>query len=238
MKIGLLYAFIAVFFCNLKGLAPEGIQKNIHFRWQQQLEAFVGPEGNVNYKAWKSEEKELEAYIKTLENFPPAAYWSKKETLSYWINAYNALTVQLILKHYPLKSIRDLKKPWDIPCFTLGEKQYSLGNIEHDILRKMDEPRIHFAINCASASCPKLQRDAFMPRQLEDQLEKATKEFILDPRKNKISLEQLELSRIFLWFGKDFGTKADRLSFISTYSGVPLTNPAIDYLSYDWALNE
>ena len=238
MKTALLFILFMFGIVRPEVSELSSVQKNIHFRWQQQLEVYVNDQGDVNYKGWKTQEKELEAYITTLEQFPPADYWSKAETLSYWINAYNALTVQLILEHYPLESIRDLKDPWDTPRFRLGDQRYSLGNIEHDILRKMDEPRIHFAINCASVSCPKLQKEAFMPRQLEEQLEEATKEFILDPKKNKIHPEQLELSRIFLWFGKDFGTKEERLTFISNYSGVELTRPKIDYLTYDWALNE
>ncbi|MDC3132907.1 DUF547 domain-containing protein [Flavobacteriaceae bacterium] len=238
MNVHLIYALIAVSLCDFNIPKEPPTQRNIHFRWQQQLEAFVSADGNVDYKGWKNQEQELEAYIGTLEQFTPAAYWSKEEILAYWINAYNALTVQLILKNYPLKSIRDIKDPWDTPCFFLSDKKYSLGNIEHDILRKMDEPRIHFAINCASTSCPKLQREAFMPRKMEVQLENATKAFVMDQSKNKISKEELKLSRIFLWFGKDFGSKAARLTFISRYSGVDLKNPTIEYLSYDWSLNQ
>ncbi len=98
----------------------------------------------------------LNAYIQTLASTPLLESDSKNAKLAYWINAYNALTVQLILKHYPLKSIKEIKQPWDTTCFSIGEKSYTLGDIEHKILRKMDEPRIHFAINCASASCPTL----------------------------------------------------------------------------------
>jgi hypothetical protein len=148
------------------------------------------------------------------------------------------LTVQLILENYPLKSIKEIKSPWDTPCFSTGGKEYSLGDIEHKILRKMDEPRIHFAINCASASCPNLLNRAFQEKQLESQLVEVTESFLKDPTKNKINSDQLELSKIFLWFGKDFGSKAERLSFIEVYSGVRLDRPKIDYLSYDWSLNE
>lgn len=102
----------------------------------------------------------------------------------------------------------------------------------------MDEPRIHFAINCASASCPKLLNSAFQEKQLEQQLVEVTQSFLKDPTKNIIQPDQLELSKIFLWFGKDFGSKADLLSFIAKFSGVSLDRPKIDYLTYDWSLNE
>ena len=102
----------------------------------------------------------------------------------------------------------------------------------------MNEPRIHFAINCASASCPKLLNRAFQEKQLEQQLETVTRDFINDTSKNKIQKNQLSLSKIFLWFGKDFGSKTERLTFIDRYSETPLERPKIDYLPYDWSLNE
>jgi hypothetical protein len=102
----------------------------------------------------------------------------------------------------------------------------------------MDEPRIHFAINCASASCPTLWNKAFQEKQMESQLTEVTQAFFKDKSKNEIQHKQLKLSRIFLWFGKDFGSKKERLDFIAHYSGISLSNPKIDYLPYDWNLNE
>ena len=169
---------------------------------------------------------------------PPLEMASKAAKLAYWINAYNALTIQLILENYPLQSIRDLDDPWDTNCFKSKDQSYTLGAIEHQILRKMDEARIHFAINCASASCPKLKNEAYQEKQLEAQLTEATRDFLMDTTKNKLSEERLQLSRIFLWFGNDFGSKAERLEFISQYSGLNLNRPKIDYLTYDWSLNQ
>ena len=225
--------FLIFLFC-----LPVVAQKNIHHRWENQLQKHVSETGLVNYNSWQEDQEELASYLETLAQFPPLATASKNHKLAYWINAYNALTVQLILENYPLKSIKEIKSPWDTPCFTTGGKEYSLGEIEHEILRKMDEPRIHFAINCASASCPKLLNRAFQEKQLEQQLVKVTQSFLKDSTKNKISSYRLELSKIFLWFGKDFGSKTERLSFIEQYSGVSLDRPKIDYLSYDWNLNE
>ena len=102
----------------------------------------------------------------------------------------------------------------------------------------MREARIHFAINCASVSCPKLFNRAFEEKKLEQQLEKVTRDFINDPSKNKITESQVELSKIFLWFGKDFGSKSERMAFLERYSGIVLSRPKIDYFVYDWSLNE
>lgn len=213
-------------------------QKNKHSRWDQMLEKYVDTLGFVDYKSWSKDTANLEAYIETLKRLPPLDTASKSAQLAYWINAYNALTIQLILKNYPLKSIRDLKNPWQIKLFELNEKAYSLGYIEHQILRKMKEPRIHFAINCASVSCPKLLNEAYQEKKLELQLSQATRNFINDTTKNKISQKRLQLSRIFLWFGNDFGSKEQRLNFISHYSKYDLNAPEIDYLPYNWDLND
>jgi hypothetical protein len=213
-------------------------QKNKHSRWDQQLKKYVDEQGLVDYKNWLTEKNELDAYIQTLEKMPPLETASKEAKLAYWINAYNALTVQLILENYPTKSIKEIKKPWDTDCIEVRGEAYTLGEIEHEILRKMDEARIHFAINCASASCPNLLNEAFSEKQMETQLTAVTKAFLKDSTKNKLNPSHIELSRIFLWFGKDFGSKAERLEFISRYSELTIKNPKIDYLPYDWSLNK
>lgn len=227
-----------VFFLLILSAFQLTAQKNKHFRWNQMLQKYVNENGQVDYSNWLADKDNLDAYIHTLEKLPPLEISSKEAVLAYWINAYNALTVQLILKHYPLKSIKEVNDPWDTVVFEVNEQKYTLGNIEHDILRKLNEPRIHFAINCASASCPKLRNTAFKEKQLEAQLNQVTRDFLLDSTKNKLLPNQLQLSRIFLWFGKDFGSKSERLEFIKTHSGILLDNPKIDYLPYDWSLNK
>ena len=122
-------------------------------RWGQMLGKYVSDSGKVNYLAWQNESAELNAYLEGLANMPPQENWPLTQKLAYWINAYNALTIGLIIKNYPLKSIKEIKFPWKTKCFNDGKNNYSLGDIEHKILRKMNEPRIHFAINCASKSC-------------------------------------------------------------------------------------
>ena len=213
-------------------------QKNIHHRWNGMLEKYVSDDGRVDYRGWLEETDNLDAYINLLQQLPPVETDSKNYKISYWINTYNALTVQLILKNYPVSSIKDIKSPWDIDNFIIEEKRYSLGDIEHKILRKMKEPRIHFAINCASESCPRLWNKAFQEKQLEQQLTEATERFLNDSSKNIITPKHLKLSKIFLWFGKDFGSRKEKLKFIERYSGIRIENPKIAYLSYDWSLNQ
>jgi hypothetical protein len=217
--------------------SPAIAQKNIHARWGQMLTAYVTSAGQVDYAAWQNDAAQLETYLETLAQMPPQKNWPQAQQLAYWINAYNALTVQLILQHYPLKSIRDIQKPWDQEVFKTAEKAYTLNNIEHDILRKMGEPRIHFAINCASVSCPILQNKPFVGNQLEDQLEAATRRFLLDTTKNNFSSAPPQVSRIFLWFGKDFGSREERKIFLERFIEKNLPSEKLDYLDYDWSLN-
>lgn len=224
-------------FCLL--FHPSWAQKSIHELWDNELKKFVDAEGRVDYKRWKEDTILLDAYIAELENNPPKPFWRSNDSLGYFINAYNAITVKLILDHYPIKSIRKLVTPWRLKRFKLNNTFISLNHIEHKILRKMNDPRIHFAINCASRSCPKLQNSAFFSHKIDQQLEHATKAFINDSSKNKISKDNVQLSRIFQWFAKDFGNKKQRLNFIQSYTQECIdSHVKIRFLSYDWRLND
>ena len=213
--------------------------KGIHASWNVLLQQYVDADGNVDYRSWKKSQTDLDKYIQLLEKTPPANYWDKNDSLAYFINAYNAVTVKLILDNYPLKSIRDIKDPWDSKSLNLPNNSLTLNDIEHKVLRKMDDPRIHFAINCASASCPQLSNEAFRASKVQKQLEEATSLFINDTSKNQISEKNIGLSKIFLWFSKDFGSKKERVAFIQKYSQKPFKdNAKIKYQEYDWSLNE
>ena len=213
--------------------------KGIHASWNVLLQQYVDADGNVDYHSWKKSQTDLDKYIQLLEKTPPANYWDKNDSLAYFINAYNAVTVKLILDNYPLKSIRDIKDPWDSKSLNLPNNRLTLNDIEHKVLRKMDDPRIHFAINCASASCPQLSNEAFRASKVQKQLEEATALFINDTSKNQISEKNIGLSKIFLWFSKDFGSKKERIAFIQKYSQKPIKdNAKIKYQEYDWSLNE
>ncbi len=210
-----------------------------HAIFNDLLKKHVSSDGNVNYNGFKSDSKTLQSYIDLLKTYQPIDSWTKKDKFAYWINAYNALTIDLILRNYPTKSIKDIKDPWDQRLWKLGEKWHTLNDIEHKILRKMNEPRIHFAIVCASVSCPKLQNEAFTASNLEEQLTNATKEFLTDTSKNELSKDNITLSKIFKWFKKDFEQNGSLIDFLNQYSDVSISNGAKkSYKDYNWELND
>ena len=214
-------------------------QKNNHQKWNDLLQKHVSENGNVDYKGFKKEEVALQSYLELLSKNLPEKSWTKNATLAYWINAYNAYTVKLILDNYPIKSIKKINSPWDAAFINLGNKKYSLGEIEHKILRKMNEPRIHFAINCASYSCPNLLNEAYTEKNLNNQLDAAAKSFINDKTKNTITANSIEISSIFDWFTADFKKKGTLIDFLNKYSAVKINAKAkISYKEYNWNLNE
>lgn len=231
-----LFIFI-VTFCSF---AYSNEQKTDHSLWDELLQKHVDHQGNVNYKGFLKDHKELKKYLDLLSQNPPEESWSKNKKLAYYINAYNAFTVELILEHYPLKSIKDIHNPWGQKFIQLGNESISLNDIEHNILRKMNEPRIHFAINCASVSCPKLYNKAFTSEQLDKQLDQVTREFI-NSTENNISENELQLSNIFKWYEKDYLVNGIRslAHYISQYTDVQINpNAKVNFLDYNWDLNE
>ncbi|APY08007.1 hypothetical protein BWZ20_06690 [Winogradskyella sp. J14-2] len=211
-----------------------------HSKWNTLVNDNVSNNGQVDYSSFKTNNADLQAYIEALQDhYPNVENASKNEKLAYWINAYNALTIDLIIKNFPLKSIKDIKDPWDQRLWKFGDKWLTLNEIEHNILRKMDEPRIHFAIVCASESCPKLQNTAFTADNLEEQLTKATKEFLADETKNSISENDLKLSKIFKWFKKDFEQGGSLIDFLNRYSDITISdNAKKSFKNYSWELND
>lgn len=221
-----------------------------HQLWDQLVKAHVKPNGLVDYKGFVREKAKLEIYLKLLSaSAPDRKTWSKNQQLAYWINAYNAFTVKLIVDNYPVKSIRDLgpalkipmiKDVWHYKFFKIGGVESSLDEIEHSILRKeFDEPRIHFAINCASISCPPLLNEAYVAEKIESQLAKVTTSFINNPSQNKIGPDQARISSIFSWFKGDFTKKGSLIDFLNLYSKVKIKSTArITHLDYNWNLNE
>jgi len=214
-------------------------QKVDYSLWNSVLQDHVSNEGQVDYKALQSNSINLDNYLKLLSKTSPDTSWSKQQSLAFWINAYNAMTINLVLRHYPLKSIKDIKNPWGQRIWRIGDKLYNLEDIEHQILRKMDEPRIHFAIVCASISCPKLQNEAFQASKIDTQLTKATKEFLADTNRNNISKYSLELSKMFQWFSKDFKQNGSLIDFLNQYADIEISDKAkIKFKDYNWNLNE
>ena len=235
-----------------KGLPTPEVPKNListignssvnldHSGWTKLLQKHVDTNGDVNYKAFKNDQKELDTYLNMLSENKPDNTWSVQELLAYYINLYNAYTVDLILKNYPLQSIKDISGPWTKAIVPVGDVMMSLGGIEHSILRKMNEPRIHFAINCASFSCPKLLNEAFTAEKINEQLDRITREFI-NSDKNNISEESAQLSSILDWYEKDYlvhGIGSLR-EYVNQYSDIKIREGAkITFEDYNWNLNE
>lgn len=218
-----------------------------HQQWDNLVKKYVDRNGLVNYKGFQKDKGELNDYLKTLSDNSPQSSWSKDEQKAYWINAYNAFTVSLILQHYPVKSIKDIagkiykiNTPWDIKFINIGGKKYDLNNIEHGMLRRgFNDPRIHFALVCASISCPRLRNEAFTAAKLESQLEDAGREFLNDRTKNIVGADKANLSSYFSWYKGDFTKNSSLPDFINKYSQTKMNaNTKISHLDYNWNLNE
>jgi hypothetical protein len=242
--------------------------KPLHESWNTSLAQHVSPVNNghstsVDYKGFLAQRSQLKDYLKELEQISQSDFdqWSDNKQLAFLINAYNAWTVELILTEYPdLKSIRDLgsffRSPWEKSFIPLLGNTYSLDDIEHKLIRgdnKYQEPRIHFAVNCASIGCPALREDAYEESKLDTQLEEQTQRFLSDTSRNYIQDKQLYLSSIFKWyrgdFEKGFRGASSLESFLQLYpESLELTenqratlknnDMAIDFLDYDWQLND
>ncbi len=212
--------------------------------FDQLLKKHVDKKGLVNYDAFKKDTDKLNQYISYLEKTTPNNSWSANKEKAFWMNAYNAYTIKIILKNYPLKSILKIKEKgkdaWNIPFAVVGGKTYTLNTIEHEILRKkFNDPRIHVGINCASGSCPQLGNVAFTEKNVEKKLAHFMKLFINDASRNKISKNKVQLSKIFDWFKGDFTTNGSLIDFLNKYSTTKINKKAkISFLKYDWTLNK
>ncbi len=212
-----------------------------HSKFQALLTKHVTSSGRVNYEGFKKDKSALEAYLKDLSSNVPGSSASKNAKLAYWMNAYNAFTIKLVVDNYPVKSIKDIAegKPWNKKFISLGGKTFDLNTIEHEILRKLGDPRIHVGINCASISCPKLSNKAFTESNVNAELARLTKEFVNDKSRNQLSSSSLKLSKIFEWFKDDFTTNGSLISWINKYSNVKINSDAkISYMTYNWNLNK
>lgn len=220
-----------------------------HQNWTELLGKHVNAKGMVDYKGMIADSTALNTYLDLLSaNHPNEKNWSKGERLAYWINAYNAFTVQLIIRNYPVESIKDIaggipfvNTPWDVKFIKIEGETYDLNNIEHGIIRKeFNEPRIHFALVCAAVSCPKLRNEAYTAQRLDEQLEDEARYFFNNPEKNTITKDKITVSKLLKWYWGDFSDVAeDRISYVNKYSKTKANSDAeVDFMDYNWALNE
>ena len=193
----------------------------------------------------------LTQYITALEA-TPVSRLPRDAQMAFWINLYNAKTIDIVLAHYPVKSIRDISLgglftigPWKQKNMIVEGKSLSLDDVEHNILRKQwKDPRIHYAVNCASIGCPNLGTRPFTPGNLETMLDEGARSFVNHPRGVSVKNGRLTLSRIWQWYRDDFGkTDADIIRHVSQYAAPALRQQLdrisdIDGYDYDWTLNE
>ncbi|MFQ6133509.1 MAG: DUF547 domain-containing protein, partial [Armatimonadota bacterium] len=175
------------------------------------LEQYVNEDGMVDYRGLRENRGDLDAYLELLAGTDPESLRSRDEKLAYWINAYNATTLQYVLDEYPLASVKDVNKGgkdfWHSREFTLGGREYLIDAIENEVIRpRFEEPRIHFVLVCAAMGCPRLEAHAFTGQDLEQRLETATRRFVNNPGKNRVDVAggKLHLSSIFKWYAPDF----------------------------------
>lgn len=225
--------------------------------WDGLLKKYVGPTtiagvrlAGVNYPGIKNDP----AYAKLiadLKSFSPATLKTSKEKMTSWINVYNIMAIKMVLDHYPVDSIKDagslFGSVWKKKVGVVGGREVTLNEIEHEILRKMGDPRIHAAIVCASVSCPDLRREAYAADRLGTQLDDQFKRFLENPSKGlKVNhkTKRVLLSKIFDWFEEDFESKGGVLPYLSRYapekdrSFLKKGNLDVSYLDYNWDLNE
>jgi len=196
----------------------------------------------VDYSAWAND-KRWPALLATLRDFDTAKLTNRNEKLAFWINTYNILAIKVVIDHAPLASIRDagsfFSPVWKKPAGMVAGKMRSLHEVEHQILRSMGEPRIHFAIVCAAVSCPDLRMQPYRAVTLDTQLDDQARLFLNTPGKGmQITDNNVYISKIFDWFAEDFAISGGVEAFIRKYR-TDQTTPAssLTYLDYDWSLN-
>jgi len=230
-----------------------------HRLWDELLKKHVvvldgGKASQVRYAGMARDRAWLKGYLEGISSVKQSDYarWSRPQQMAFLVNAYNAFMVEKILTRYPdIKSVWDFGKlfgnPFKDRFFTLFQKSFSLDEIEHETLRKnFREPRVHFALNCASVGCPMLREEAYVGERLERQLEEQAARFLSDRTRNRLAEGTLEVSKIFDWYKEDFEPRA---AYFARYSAL-LSDAAagqktiaegkapLSFLEYDWALND
>ncbi len=235
---------------------PNSTMTVDHSAWQRILERYIAPSADgVNLFAYgrmsAADRKALKAYLTALQGVKVTAL-KPDEQRAFWINLYNALTIDVVLDHYPVKSIRDISLggfftvgPWKKELVAVEGRKLSLDNIEHDILRKVwRDPRIHYAVNCASMGCPNLMGKPFTGTTLDKMLTRGARDYVNHPRGAQVRSRKLYLSQIYSWYRKDFGsTDAAVIGHIAKYAAPKLKQQlasinTIAGYDYDWSLNE
>ncbi len=207
------------------------------------LKTHVSSTGEVDYAAIKANPTHLNNYISYVKDVDISS-WSANKKKAFWMNVYNAFTVKLIVEHYPLNSIMDIKdgdnNAWKIKFVHAAGRTLDLNDVEHEVLRKdFNDPRIHVGINCASFSCPPIPNYAFTESNVETKLEILMGDFINDPKRNTLDQSNPKLSKIFEWFKGDFTKSSTLTEYINRYAKTKIKPSAnLGFLEYNWTLNK
>lgn len=222
--------------------AKPAIPPFSHDKFDALLRKHVSSSGKVNYKSFKKDKAVLEDYINLLQLNAPKSDWSKNKQMAYWINLYNAFTINTILDKYPVNSITDIEggKVWDRKTINIGGEKLTLNDIEKTkLLKRFKDGRVHFAVNCAAASCPPLLNKAWTEDNLQRYLSKQTKAFINNTTENQLSGKSIKISQIFNWYAGDFGGKDKIVAYFQKYSEVAIKdNAKVSFNEYKWDLND
>lgn len=214
-------------------------QKMDYKAYNSFLSKYVSFTGNVNYDGIYLNKPELDELVLNFEKNIPSTAASKPEKIAFWINSYNLHAIKLIVDNYPVASINDVIEPFKVNFVSYKGILLSLDYIENEILRKLDDPRVHFGINSASISSPILVNEAFEPETIDKQLNTAARFFINDATKNQIAVDKASVSKIFQWYKNDFTASKSIVEFINQYALVKLSETTVvTYSEFNFGLNK
>jgi len=241
-----------------------------HKVWTRELKKYVDGK-DVHYADWKAHPAGLKSYLGQLASVRESDYkkFSEDEKKALWINAYNAITIKLVVDHYPIngnkpyyppRSLRQVPDVWEAFKFKVAGKDVSLDDMEHNIIRTFNDPRMHFAVVCGAKSCPQLKPEAYVATTLNADLDAAAKRYMSDPANVQYDAKKKEIriSKVFSWFGMDFfpvsGLPKGQIppptpdAIVAAYAlsvadkavkeGFGSSDPRISYLMFDWTLND
>lgn len=241
------FALIAMVLCFAMTTNANGF--NHEYPKLSELLSKHVADGLVDYPAVQKDSALLKTFLNEAASVEQEIFaaWNEQERLAFLINLYNAATLQLILEHYPLESIKDIgglfSGPWKQKVVPLFGERISLDDLEHGIIRSdYHEPRIHFALVCAARGCPPLRFEPYLPTKLDEQLDEQGRRFLLQsPKKNRYdtATKTLFLSPLFKWYRKDFKASAGSLiEYVRKYLPEVEPKAKIRYTTYDWSLNQ
>lgn len=223
--------------------------EQLHQSWDELLKQHVQADGRLSYATLAENDDQLRLYLQTLRRTTPQPDWSRQDQAAFWLNVYNAYTLNLAVEYYPVQRLSDIKvksvggyrSVWEALEVNVGGKEYSLNQIEREILPRLlpQDPRRFLALHCAAMSSPTLLTEAFSGPRLEAQLETLTHRFINDPTRNQLSGAAVQVSSVFDWHAAEFGETSKLIAFLNRYATTPVPATAtVQYLPYDWTLNE